>query len=238
MKAPKRQNDDPSRAWVGVVARAHVLRGVAGGFAQLCHGKHGQLARMNVGDWLVYYSPKTDFPDGAPLRAFTALGRVIGENVYAFDMGGGFVPYRRDIAYLKEAREVPIREVASDLEFMTRRSNWGMLARRGHFEIKMSDLHRIGIAMGVDLSRASECPCDQRRAAEEEHRTDDPHDLRRRHTHVHPIPGPDARPCDRKKQPDREPQVAAGEESRDGECSDAQPHVEGRPSARSSRVAP
>ena len=78
----------------------------------------------------------------------------------------------------------------------------------------------------VDLSRASEGPCDQRRAAEEEYRTDDPHDLRRRHTHVHPIPGPDARPSDRKKQPDRELQIAAGEESRDGERSDAQSHVE------------
>jgi len=33
--------------------------------------------------------------------------------------------------------------------------------------------------------------------------------------------------CTRKKQPDREPQVAAGEESGDGEGSDAQSHVEG-----------
>src|SRR5882762_9783989 len=73
----------------------------------------------------------------------------------------------------------------------------------------------------------SERACDQRHAAEEEHRTDDTHDLRRRHAPLHPIPGPDARPRDRKKHPDREPQVAAGEESREGECSDAQPHVEG-----------
>src|SRR5713226_9759858 len=93
---------DTARAWVGVVSRAHVLRGVAGGFAQLGHGKQGPLARMSVGDWLVYYSPKTDFPDGMPLRAFTALGRVVGDRAYAFDMGGGFVPYRRDIAYVKE----------------------------------------------------------------------------------------------------------------------------------------
>ena len=33
------------RAWVGVVSRAHVLRGVEGGFAQLCHGKHAPLSR-------------------------------------------------------------------------------------------------------------------------------------------------------------------------------------------------
>jgi hypothetical protein len=149
MSAPKHRSDPPARAWVGVVSRAHVLRGVAGGFAQLCHGRHGPLARMQAGDWLVYYSPTTEFPGGASLRAFTALGRVAGARPYAFDMGGGFVPYRRDIAYCKEVREVPIRDLASGLEFVTRRPNWGMLARRGHFEIGTADLHLIAAAMGA-----------------------------------------------------------------------------------------
>jgi hypothetical protein len=149
MTAPEPRTDRPPRAWVGVVSRAHVVRGVAGGFAQLCHGRRGPLARMQAGDWLVYYSPRTDFPDGPPLRAFTAIGRVVGERAYAVDMGGGFVPYRLDIAYLKAVREVPIREVAAGLEFITGRANWGMLARRGHFEIGTSDLHRIGAAMGA-----------------------------------------------------------------------------------------
>jgi len=141
------------KAWVGVVSRAHVRRGVAGGFAQLGHGKRAPLARMSVGDWLVYYSPTTEFPEGAPLRAFTALGRVVGADVYAFDMGGGFVPYRRDVAYLTEAREVPVRDLAAQLEFITRRANWGMLARRGHFEITLADLRRIAAAMGCTVPR-------------------------------------------------------------------------------------
>lgn len=139
------------RAWVGVVSRSHVLRGVAGGFAQLNHGKRGPLERMSVGDWLVYYSPKTDFPDGEPIRAFTALGRVVGKTTYAFDMGGGFVPYRRDVAYVKGVREVPVSILASELSFITSRPNWGMLARRGHFEIEMADLERIAVAMGARI---------------------------------------------------------------------------------------
>src|SRR5216683_753016 len=61
--------------------------------------------------------------------------------------------HRRDIAYLRDVREVPIRDVASELEFITSRGNWGMLARRGHFEIEMADLHRIGIAMGARVKR-------------------------------------------------------------------------------------
>ena len=132
------------RAWIGVVSRSHVRRGVAGGYAQLNHGKRAALERMSVGDWLVYYSPRTDFPDGEPLRAFTAIGRVVGERVYTFDMGGGFVPYRRDVQYVKGAREVPVADLA--LSFTSNR-NWGMLARRGHFEIEMADLERIAAAM-------------------------------------------------------------------------------------------
>ena len=145
----------PARAWVGVVSRAHVLRGVAGSFAQLCHGKQAPLARMSMGDWLLYYSPKTEFPDGAPLRAFTALGRVVGETSYRVDMGRGFVPYRRDVTYLEEARQVPLSEIASTLEFITSRPNWGMLARRGHFEIGTGDLGRIAAAMGVRVDAIS-----------------------------------------------------------------------------------
>jgi hypothetical protein len=54
------------------------LRGVEGGFAQLCHGKRLPLEKMSVGDWLVYYSPRTEMRGGEPLREFTALGRVHG----------------------------------------------------------------------------------------------------------------------------------------------------------------
>jgi hypothetical protein len=31
--------------------------GIQGGFAQACHGKKAPLAKINVGDWILYYSP-------------------------------------------------------------------------------------------------------------------------------------------------------------------------------------
>ena len=67
---------------------------MAGGFAQLCHGKRAPLARMQVGDWLVYYSPRTDMDGGAPLQSFTAIGRVTGDAVYQHAMSDDFVPHR------------------------------------------------------------------------------------------------------------------------------------------------
>jgi EVE domain-containing protein len=138
-------NGAVQRAWVGVVSRAHVRLGVEGGFAQLCHGKRGPLARIGVGDWLVYYSPRAAMADGAPLRAFTAIGRVVGEAAAPVDMGGGFVPFRRAVAY-ERAREVPFVDLKGQLTFARDRA-WGRLARRGVFEIPLSDALVLARAM-------------------------------------------------------------------------------------------
>jgi hypothetical protein len=140
-------------AWLGVVSRAHVQRGVAGGFAQLCHGKAQPLRRMRPGDWLVYYSPTIEM-GGAALRAFTAIGQVEGAEVYACDMGGGFVPYRRDVRYA-EAREVRLDMIKSKLDFCAR-PNWGMALRRGHLPLEAADFATIAAAMGVRAAKGFE----------------------------------------------------------------------------------
>jgi len=140
---------DASRHWVGVISRSHVLRGVAGGFTQVCHGKRAPLARMAPGDLFIAYSPKTDMVDGEPLRAFTAIGRVGQGPVVQFDMGGGFVPFRRDILWYRGATEVLLDTLRDRLGFV-KDAGWGMLARRGHFEIPPADGLVIAAAMGVE----------------------------------------------------------------------------------------
>lgn len=62
--------------WIGTVCQEHVLRGVAGGFCQVCHGKAAPLNRMQRGDWLLYYSPKIRLHGNEKLQAFTAVGRL------------------------------------------------------------------------------------------------------------------------------------------------------------------
>jgi EVE domain len=133
-------------AWLGVVSRAHVQKGVAGGFAQLCHGKAQPLRRMRRGDWLVYYSPTTEM-GGAALRAFTAIGQVEGDEVYRYDMGGGFVPFRRNVRYVA-AREVALETIRQELKLCAG-PNWGMALRRGHLPLEAADFAIIAAAMGV-----------------------------------------------------------------------------------------
>ena len=42
--------------WIGTVSKEHVMKGVAGGFCQVCHGKQAPLNRMKKGDFLIYYN--------------------------------------------------------------------------------------------------------------------------------------------------------------------------------------
>ncbi|WP_238945445.1 EVE domain-containing protein [Vandammella animalimorsus] len=80
------------RYWLGVVSRAHVLRGVAGGFCQLCHGKAAPLQRMQPGDWLLYYSPTRRLGEAQKYQAFTAVGQITGAHAYRFPMAEDFHP--------------------------------------------------------------------------------------------------------------------------------------------------
>ena len=130
--------------WIGIVSREHVLKGVKGGFAMLNHGKLAPLIRLAPGDWLIYYSPKTAYPKGEELKSFTASGQVKEAQPYQAEMGPGTTGFRRDIDWLK-VKEVPLADLKDDLDFA--RGNWGMLARRGMFEITDADREAIRTAM-------------------------------------------------------------------------------------------
>lgn len=132
------------RHWISVVSREHVLLGVAGGFAMMNHGKLAPLQRLSPGDGLAYYSPKTAYPDGAALKAFTAIGTVGPDAPYAAEMPSGMRVFRREIDWFN-ARETPISDLTDRLEFT--RGNWGMLARRGLFEVSDADFQTIRTAM-------------------------------------------------------------------------------------------
>ena len=134
------------RFWIGIASKEHVKMGVAGGFCQLCHGKAQPLKRMAVGDGLIYYSSKEKFGDDALCQQFTAIGEVIGNEVYQFEMFPGFVPYRRDIRF-HEAKDIPIRPLIENLSFIKDKTHWGYVFRFGHLEIPRGDFELIAALM-------------------------------------------------------------------------------------------
>ncbi len=134
------------RYWIGVASKDHVALGVKGGFCQLCHGKAQPLKRMEVGDWIIYYSPKKTRNGVETCQQFTAIGRVLGDEVYPFEMAPGFIPFRRDIEFLP-AQPVNIHPLIPQLNFIQNKSRWGYAFRFGHIEISPADFELIASHM-------------------------------------------------------------------------------------------
>ncbi len=141
--------------WVAVASREHVKRGVAGGFAQVCHGKPGPLKQMTAGDWIVYYSPSERFGEKMPCQKWTAIGRVEAKEPYLYQMSEGFIPWRRDVAFLS-ANEAPIEPLIDQLAFIQDKRRWGFPFRRGCFSIGSDDFLLIASSMGVKFNEAKD----------------------------------------------------------------------------------
>ncbi|MCE5318791.1 MAG: EVE domain-containing protein [Parachlamydia sp.] len=131
--------------WLGVVSREHVLKGVLGGFAQVCHGKKAPLLKMAAGDGFLYYSPKMALGSTEICKRFTALGTIRTGNVYQVEMFPDFHPFRIDVDYVL-CREVSLVAIFEQLE-LTRGRSWGMQLRRGLLEISAADFEIISKAM-------------------------------------------------------------------------------------------
>ncbi|AXI03748.1 EVE domain-containing protein [Aquirhabdus parva] len=137
--------------WIAVASAEHVRRGRAGGFMQVCHGKAAPLRRIKPDDRVIYYSPSEVFGSKDRFQTFTAIGMVTDEKPYAFDMGGGFVPYRRNVLWLP-ATEAPIHPLLDVLDFSMGERNWGYQFRFGILAISQHDANVIAEAMEVKLT--------------------------------------------------------------------------------------
>jgi len=143
MSAARRNN------WIAVASAEHARRGCAipeRGFMQVCHGKRAPLERVQPGDRVAYYAPTLTLGGKDKCQCFISLGLVQPGAPYAFDMGGGFVPFRRDVAYVP-AVEASILPLLDQFEFVQDRAHWGYQFRFGLFKIGEPDLRLIAQAM-------------------------------------------------------------------------------------------
>lgn len=133
--------------WIVTASADHAANGRQQGIVQACHGKAAPLRRMQPGDGVLIYSPKTAFKDGAPLSAFTAIGQIADEAPYAFHQGDGFTPWRRGVNWRATTGPLPIRPLLEDLELTRGKQNWAMPFRWGIVAISRADFEVITAAM-------------------------------------------------------------------------------------------
>ncbi len=140
--------------WIAVASAEHARRGCAQpqqGYMQVCHGKCAPLQRVAPGDRVAYYSPAVTMGGKDKLQSFVSIGIVQSGVPYEFNVGGGFVPFRRDVVYVP-AHEAPIAPLLDAFEFVEDRARWGYKFRFGMFKVSDHDMALIASAMGADAA--------------------------------------------------------------------------------------
>jgi len=133
--------------WIGIVSNDHVDRATAGGYTQLNHGKAGPLERMRAGDGFAFYSPRARYPDGEPVQAFTAIGRIRTGTIYQAADSDGFRPFRLDVDYLP-VQPALVKPLIGQLSFIRSKTHWGAAFRFGVVRVPAEDFALIAAAMG------------------------------------------------------------------------------------------
>jgi predicted RNA-binding protein len=101
---------------------------------------------MSVGDWIIYYSSKEKFGEDTACQQFTAIGQVVGVDVYVHEMAPGFTPYRRAIRFV-QSRDTDIRPLIEQLSFIKNKRRWGYAFRFGYLQIMQADFELIARRM-------------------------------------------------------------------------------------------
>ena len=141
------------------VCLEHAKRGIAWGFIQSNHGKSTNIKKLKMGDGILIYSSKYVFTplktEENKLQAFTALGYVRDEELYQWDMGWEFTPFRRNIDFQDDITTLPIIPLLSDLEFVKDVKKWGFPLMYAFLEISEHDFEFIRSRM-MNLQTSSD----------------------------------------------------------------------------------
>ncbi|MGV4413561.1 EVE domain-containing protein [Chryseobacterium sp. T1] len=139
-------NNRETKYWVIVASKDHVKNGIEAGIAQACHGKISPLKRMKKGDFIIYYSGKQTMGKPDKCQEFTALGKVIDDEIYQFQVSEDFCPSRRNIEF-EQSKDVSIIPLIDELDFIQNKKSWGYPFRFGFFEINQHDFDIISSQM-------------------------------------------------------------------------------------------
>ncbi len=138
--------DIAQKYWIIVASKDHVKTGISEGIAQACHAKATPLKRMKKGDFVIYYSGKQTLGKPDKCQEFTAVGKVLDNEIYQFQVSEDFCPSRRNIEYL-QCEDISILPLIYDLQFIQNKQSWGYPFRFGFFEINKHDFDLISTQM-------------------------------------------------------------------------------------------
>ncbi|KOS05268.1 hypothetical protein AM493_03880 [Flavobacterium akiainvivens] len=132
--------------WIIVASKDHVKSAMKQGIAQSCHGKVAPLKRMQKDDFLLFYSSKMTLGKPESCQEFTAIGKVIDNEIYQYQVSEDFCPSRRNIHFFG-SKDTSIIPLINDLDFIQNKKSWGYPFRFGILEINQHDFDLISSKM-------------------------------------------------------------------------------------------
>lgn len=123
--------------WIAVISLNHAKIAAQSGFLQVCHGRPGPLKNTSAGDEVFIYCPRQEMGKGIVLKSIEFRCVFKDDNVYQVEQAPGFTPFRKDVDFDDNFQGIAIHDVLG-LE-LTANPKWGVLARRGFFEISTHD---------------------------------------------------------------------------------------------------
>ena len=130
---------------VGVAHRRQVRLAAEGGFVAFSNGRESAVRRLDPGDHVVCYVPRTDM-EGAPVQAFVAHATVT--EPYRRSFTGDYEPWVRDVRF-DEVPEVPVRPLLDRLSFTRGRTSWGLAFHKGRFRLPPEDYAVLAAEFGL-----------------------------------------------------------------------------------------
>lgn len=141
------------RYWVSKAAQEHVDIVRDKGYTQVNMGPREPLENMNIGDWILYFSPTMYYEQDEPsIQKFTGIASVTGSRVYP---QGNQYPdrWRRDVDFHPCIPHHPIHFVGK-VSFLPEVENWMEIFLQPIFEIPRIDFIIVaGTILVPDSSR-------------------------------------------------------------------------------------
>lgn len=130
------------RYWVSRAAQEHVDIVRKKGYTQVNMGPRRPLEEMNVGDWIIYYSPTIYYEQDIPsCQRFTGISCVTDYRVYP--QGGQFPDrWRRNVEFFHCIPHHPDHFVGN-VSFLPKEKDWEEVLAKPIFEIERPDFIKI-----------------------------------------------------------------------------------------------
>ncbi len=138
--------------WLAVAPQEEIEAAVTGGYCQIGEGRWETLAKLDEGDWIVFYAPRLSRKGRRPVQAFLAIGEIA--DVAPWSLHGRHgpdatrPPFRRRLRTMN-ATPAAVRPLLDALGFVRDADNWGKFFRQGLRHISRQDFVTIAEALGV-----------------------------------------------------------------------------------------